>query len=502
MSAQEKVLSNILKANQDCEYGREFEFKGIGSIREFQERVPVCTYEDLEGRIERMKEGEENVLTSDNVVYFAVTSGTTGKSKFIPVTKKRVRNIKDELLLWRAFAFRDHPELIYGKSLLLIGESIGGFTDGGTPHGSISGFLLALLPRLVKKAKLVVPSEVYDIEDFTTKIHKIALLGLQSDVGQLVAASPLEALLFLDYIDKNRGNLIREIHDNGNEKRAKELEGSQEFRPKSYWPKLNFINCMKAGFARVYVDRIRGKVGESVVIRDPGIYSSEGRISICFSDQGAGGFLATSSNFFEFREVKGDGLGDPVTLDKLEREKDYLVLLTTPDGLYRYDLGDVVRVIDSYDKLPVVEFVDRRRNFSIAGEHVTEGELIRAVYDSAKSQQIGLVDFTVVPNIQNEKPRYEFLVELSDECNRKKAVILIRAIDEKLQEQNFLYRDLRRGRVDPPLISIVRNGSYEEFNRNQIQKHGDQVKPVHFSQNTGFKDNFEIENTYCLEESR
>jgi len=496
IEAQEKVLFDILRDNEDCEYGRELGFKGISSVSDFQRKVPVCTYEDLEDRIERMKGGEGEVLVSGDVDYFAITTGTTERPKFIPITGGGARNIRRDLLLWRAFAFRDHPELVNGKSIVLSGPPYVGKTEGDISYGFISGYINKGIPKLIQRLKLVVPSEVYNIEDFAEKMHQIARLGLENDVGQLAASSTLEAVLFFDYIEQNREGLTREICESGNSERARELEGLADFFPKNYWPNLNLVSCMKGGFVKPYVDRIRRRIGDDVVIRDPGIISSEGRISTCISDKGAEGVLAASSNFFEFMEVDGEELGNPVAIGGLENGKDYAVLLTTSDGLYRYDIGDVVRVTDFYDKLPVVEFVDRKRNFSIAGEHVAEWELVRAVYDSAEDQGVRIADFTVIPNVNQTRSRYEFLMELNCQCSEGGVIGLTRAIDERLQKQNFLYRTKRDGVLDSPLVSVVRRGSYEKLNLERIQSHGTQVKPIHFSYDLEFRDRFEIEGTY------
>lgn len=83
----DQLLMEIIKKNIDTEYGRKYAFHSIDSPQKFKEMVPLTQYEDYKEYIERMAKGEENILTSEKVEYFGVSSGTTGSQKLIPVTK-------------------------------------------------------------------------------------------------------------------------------------------------------------------------------------------------------------------------------------------------------------------------------------------------------------------------------------------------------------------------------------------------------------------------------
>lgn len=499
---QKDLLSKILKENQYCEYGIKFNFFKIKSIEDFQKNVPIIKYENIKNEIERIKKGKENILTSHKILYFATTSGSTNTPKFIPITKKRLKNFKDEYTLWAIFALKDHPEMSKGHSLLLVGSNCDGSTKVGIPHGSISGYLATKLPWYVK-LKLVVPFNVYNIQNFELKIHRIAKLGLETNVSQLGLSSPVEVLLFFDYIKQHRKQLTKEIFDGGNKKRARELDKIKDFKPKEYWPNLVLLNYIKGGFARFYLDRIQDILGDNVAMRDPGIYSSEGRVSLCLSDKGANGVIAAGSNFFEFRELCDGKFGRPITIEALKKGKKYSVLLTTQEGLYRYDLGDIVKVVDFYKKLPVVEFVDRiESGLSIVGEHVTESELVDSVREAAKKTKIKLFSFTVIPNIDGIKPRYEFLIEL---INGEKNIIemkdFLSNIENGLMRRNFVYKKMRfdYGRIDSPLLSILKVGSYNKFDRQRIIDNGvKQIKPINLNKSPEFKKFFQIEKTYSL----
>ncbi|MFH1505748.1 MAG: GH3 auxin-responsive promoter family protein [archaeon] len=499
--AQERVLRSILRENRNTEYGQDQGFRRINSIPKFQRAMPVVEYEDIESRIERMKLGETNILCARDHVFFSTTSGSTNTPKFIPITNRRFGAFKEEYTIWLNFALRETPEMLNGKLLALTGRSLDGRTEGGIPYGTIVGYISSKSPWYARR-RMVVPPDVCNIKDFDKKMHTLARAGLEADVSQLALSSPIEVLLLFDHIQKNRDRLIKEIFNGGNRQRGRELAALAEFTPSNYWPNLKVLNYIKGGFARFYLDRVQEFVGPEVSIRDPGIYSSEGRVSICLSDQGAKGVIAAGSNFFEFMEMDDGNMGDPITLGEVESGKEYSVLMTTQEGLYRYDIGDIVRVVDFYENLPVVEFVDRRnRGFSIADEYTTESVLVSSVKKASERQRIPLVSFTVVPNVDATTPRYEFMIEPSSPLDETRARDLLRCIDDELKTRNPVYRRMQQelGRIGSPAISIVKPGSYNALDRARIEDQGvRQIKPVNLSMDPDFKDNFEIEATYSL----
>ncbi|MEO1760867.1 MAG: GH3 auxin-responsive promoter family protein, partial [Cyanobacteria bacterium J06629_18] len=93
---QEEFLFSLLKTHQDTEFGQDNHFKDIKTVKQFQEAIPILTYSGYEKYVERIARGEQNVLTSDPVVYFNQSSGSTGKQKLIPVTK-RVRKVRSRV---------------------------------------------------------------------------------------------------------------------------------------------------------------------------------------------------------------------------------------------------------------------------------------------------------------------------------------------------------------------------------------------------------------------
>ncbi len=99
------LLFDILSKNTRSEIGDKFEFKNILSVSDFKKKVPLTDYSYYDNYIERMANGEKNILTTQNVEYFGNTSGTTGKQKLIPVTKSsRMKAAKYMALLMTRFS--------------------------------------------------------------------------------------------------------------------------------------------------------------------------------------------------------------------------------------------------------------------------------------------------------------------------------------------------------------------------------------------------------------
>src|SRR5438270_13804257 len=109
---QSKVLSNLVKRTAGTTYGRRHGFSAIRTVEDFRRAVPLNTYEDLRWYVERVVDGDHNALfpSTDKVCMFAQTSGTTGKSKLIPVTASFLREYQEGSRMWNRFCLRDHPE--------------------------------------------------------------------------------------------------------------------------------------------------------------------------------------------------------------------------------------------------------------------------------------------------------------------------------------------------------------------------------------------------------
>jgi hypothetical protein len=510
-AAQQRKLLEIMEANRETEYGRAHAFSRVFDLRSYQRFVPISTYEDLREPIERMARGERNVLTAQAPVMFAMTSGTTGNSKLIPVTPTcRGRDHADQIRVWLHHARLAHPDLFGGKIVSLVSPAIAGRTAAEIPYGSTSGMIYRDMNPLVRRS-YAIPYRVFEIADYDALYYTVMRLALGCDVTLLATANPSSIQKLLETADGRAESLIRDVHDGALSRdlavepairedverrlardpaRAKRLAAARERRggkllPADYWPNLRLIACWKGGTVGGAVERFPewfdpdGRA--AVPVRDWGYLSSEARGSIPLSDDGDGGVLTVTANVFEF--VLADELEKRPeqpeawrfrSVDSLEVGKQYYVFLTTTGGLYRYDINDVIEVIGHYNRTPLISFRRKGRGMtSLTGEKLSENQVVDALGAAAKALDVGLGHFRAEPDA--EQTRYVFKVEPETAIPEEKQAALLEQIDETLCEANVEYKAKRdSGRLHAPVLQVMKPGWHEE-ERKQAAADG---KPV------------------------
>ncbi len=493
--AQSRLLETIVGRNRDTEYGRKHGFREVKDLASYQRSVPIVHYEDIRDSIDRMTRGEENVLTAETPVMFSQTSGTTGKAKFIPVTPTCQR--QGGTSTWLYFARNDHPEMFAGKVITVVSPAVEGHTESGIPYGSTSGMIIRELPKVVQHT-YAVPYEVYEIDDYTGEYYALLRFGMAESVSFLGSANPSSILMLAEMGDRLAESLIRDIHDGtlGDEfdiraslrevlapqlradpERAKQLDGFRRARggkllPADYWPQLALIGCWKGGTVSSYIERFpewydpdgRGMIP----VRDMGYLASEARMSVPVSDNGAGGVLTVHLNLFELVpveevEAKPDNPEQWKILGVHEVEvgKEYHVIITTTGGLYRYDINDVIEVVDRWHNTPVVVFRRKGRGMSnLTGEKISVNHLIEAVEKAAEANGVKAAHFKAEPD--GGESRYVFKVEFEQSPSEDVARRFLGAVDDALGECNMEWKSKRDSRrLKDPVLQVMKSGWYE-----------------------------------------
>lgn len=497
---QKFLLAKILIKNRKTVFGKEHEFNKIRTIDDFQKNIPISKYEDYKSYIEKIKSGEQNILTKIKVNFFATTSGTTSEPKYIPVTKTRIDQFREEFAIWSVSIFKRFPKLATGKTLYFAANSSNGFTEGEIEHGNISGYVTRNTPKIVKKG-LVIPNNLMDELDFEKKMFEISLLALESKITQIGAASPIQIIIFIDYLQEHKEELIEELTKRGKNKTVEKIK-DVEWKPINLWPELMLISCIKTETHGMYIEELLRKIGKEVAVRDPGIFSSEGRISLGVTDYEDAGVIVANENFFEFQEYNDDdSFGKIKLIDEVEKGKKYKIIMTTQEGLYRYDIEDIVEIVDFKNKLPIVRFSGRNKWLNIAEEHAPQTEIIKCAQEALKN--ISVVGFTIAPFIKSlqEKPRYELIIELtSGEIKKEEAKKIILIFDNLMQQRILTYKETRNefGRMKSPLLSIAEENTYNKLNTEMLARAG-QAKPIQVSKDPTFRNKVKITKTYAVE---
>ncbi len=414
------MLHGYLRSNARTSFGAKHRFETIRSPREYQERVPLSTFEDYGEAIERIAAGDQGVLTSSPVRLFEPTSGSTHGAKWIPYTPRLQREIRCAVAPWIVDLARSRVGLLGGPSYWSISPETDLAAAGGSriPVGfrADSAYLGGWFEHLADRT-LVRCSDLRgttDIEEFRQRTL-LRLLAAR-DLRLISVWHPTFLTLLLDALVASwRGLLtaMRQGHAAQGEARATpalpgraaELERADPERPLTIWPDLEVISCWADGqassLARELADRFPG-----TLIQPKGLIATEAFVSLPFEQHHP---LAVRSHFFEF--IEDDGTVR--FLWELRESSCYSVVVTTGGGLYRYRLRDRVRVVGFLEETPCIRLIGKEDGISdLYGEKLNDGFvaeiLSRLLPELAPQARFALL----APEREGRAARYALFVEL------------------------------------------------------------------------------------------
>ncbi len=494
--SQTRLLMKILNDNKNTEYGVINNFNKISTAEEYQKNVPINSYTDLEPYINKVVQGDKKVLTEETPILFNITSGTTYKPKFIPVTATtKNRNVLTHHQ-WLYRTLINHSDFLNGNYLLISSPAIEGYTQSGIPYGSLSGLIYKNLSSVVRKF-YVLPYELGHIQNYDLRYYIAARLALEKDISFIATPNPTTLIKLAETCTTHQDEIVRSMSDgklftslsfdcNINDRnivtsigaKLKRNKPRAEFcnnviskhsklKPSYCWPSLKLIGCWLGGSVGYHADKLKEHYG-NVPIRDLGYAASEGCFTLPYTDNTAGGILVLQNNFYEF--IKEDDIHSttPRVLLSHELEKGikYKILITNESGLYRYDINDMIEVEDFYNSTPVISFAGKTGDFiNITGEKVHINQILLSLQAVFSRMHININQFRVVPNFK--KLRYEicmqFKEDISDKLIKDK---LIPAIDAGLSDANIEYAQKRKSkRLDYPCIHIMDSRWEEEVKK-------------------------------------
>ena len=494
---QHKLLLGIISRNRGTRFGRGHHFDTIRSPGEYRERVPIGDYERLRPYVERAQNGEASVLTAEPVLMFAMTSGSTGQPKLIPVTATTRRSHRQLTRFWYYRALVDHPDLFSGKLLGIVSPAVEGRTSGGIPFGAASGLIYQSSPSWIQNA-YAVPDEIAEVKDFEAKYYLTMRLALEHDITFFGTPNPSTILKLVESVNRNKVEIIKDIFDGTitarcnvppgmravlrgrlakNPARARRLESLIKYdgtlRPKEYWPRLQLIGCWKGGTVGVRLREFVRWFGKTTPVRDLGYLASEAQMTLPISDSGSAGILAVDQNFYEFIPESDMGSASPAVLTcaELEDGENYYVILTTPGGLYRYDINDVVRVAGFFNRTPLIEFVRKGRDVvNITGEKLHVNQVIDAMAQAQHAAGIAVQHFHACADV--EKSLYAFAVEFDGVMPAQENISrFLRHLDACLRALNVEYAQKRESRrLGAPILCVMKPGWFERKANTTVQR--------------------------------
>lgn len=500
-AAQAACLRALLRRNADTAFGRDHGFASITSPAEYARRVPIRDYEGFRPYVSRIVAREAGVLTAEPPVMFTTTSGTTGEPKLIPVTASWEAQLGALTRLWMLHLLRDHPRCLDRTALSVVSPAVEGATATGIPFGAMSGVLYQRIPWLVRRHHAV-PYAVFLVRDCETRYFLAMRFALAHPVSVIAAPNPSSLIRLVETAAARSEEIVRAIHDGTlglpvpRDESALVAAGLREvaaglrpdpararilgrllqrdgaLSPKTCWPELTLVACWLGGTAGIHARRLAEYYGADLPLRDLGLVASEGRVTIPVEDDSAAGVLAVHASFYEFvPEERIEEPSPPVRLaHELEPGRRYYVVLSGANGLYRYDLNDIVEVSGFHHRTPKLAFVRKGRDMvNITGEKLHVNQVQAAVRRAEERSGLDVWQFRLIPDV--DASRYDLLVE----CRRgapsdPQGLAFLGAFDDALAALNVEYAAKRASkRLGPPRLCLMSAGWSERVSRAEFQ---------------------------------
>ncbi|SMO47293.1 GH3 auxin-responsive promoter family protein [Solitalea koreensis] len=456
VALQDKWMHKLLSQAKQTAYGRDHHFSKIHSYEDFIKQVPIVDYEDLRPYIDRVVEGEKDVLWPGKPLYFAKTSGTTSGVKYIPISKEsmpeHINAARNALLLY--IAETGNADFVDGKMIFLQG-SPEMEEKNGIKVGRLSGISAHHVPAYLQKNRM--PSyETNCMDDWEQKVNAIVDETINENMS-LISGIPPWVQMYFDRLAAKTGKKIKDIFPNFN----LFIHGGVNFEP--YRAKLEAVIGRKVDSIETYP-------------------ASEGFIAFQDSQKEKGLLLNVDAGiFFEFIPTEEYFNENPtrLSLKDVELDKNYAIILNTNAGLWGYSIGDTVKFV-SKEPYRIVVSGRIKHYISAFGEHVIGEEVEYALMKAAEEEGVDVVEFTVAPQVNDPDgglPFHEWFVEFG-EHQPENPDLFMEKVDKLLQEKNVYYFDLIDGKILQPLkIRMLKKGAFIDYMRSQGKLGGQNKVP-------------------------
>ncbi|WP_088891086.1 GH3 auxin-responsive promoter family protein [Leptolyngbya ohadii] len=498
MAVQEKFLLSLLRSHRDTEFGRQYGLAELKTIEQFRDRIPVLTYSHYEPYVERIAQGEPNILTPEPVIYLNLTSGSTGKQKLIPVTQ-RSRQVRSQVnqtstgFLAEAMQRRKLP---LGKLLVTTSARVVGQTSSGIDYGFVSAGDLRLNSKLYRQVA-VQPFEALQVADSLARHYVCLLFALCDPQMRIVGANfPVLGLQLSHYLESCAEDLIHDIETgeiapwlklepgiraslerswSSNPHRAAELrhilKTEGRLTPQLVW-NLSAVVTALGGTSNFYLERFPTYFGDTPIFG--GIYaSSEAAFGTYYELNNEGTILAVNAGFFEFIAEDQWHVTEPKTLLPCEVTPGnyYRIVVTNYSGLYRYDINDVVEVLGFYNEAPIIVFRHRVGGLlSSTTEKTTEFHVAQVMQRLQQRFNLTVENFCVTLSEHEIPPHYLVNIELATGEQLTHAQDFIQHFDRYLQEIQPSYAVKRPEPIPPPRLRILASGSFATLRQQMLQR--------------------------------
>ena len=466
IQTQQNVFNKLIRQAKNTQFGIDHHFDSIKTFDDFSKNIPIRDYEDLKIYVDKVVQGEENVLWKGKPLYFAKTSGTTSGAKYIPLTKEsmpfHIEAARNAILHY--IHETGNSDFVNGKMIFLQGSPILE-EKNGIQLGRLSGIVAHFVPKYLQKNRM--PTfETNCIEDWETKVDAIVEETFREDMT-VISGIPSWVQMYFEKLQQKAEKPVGELFKNFN----LFIYGGVNFEP-----------------YRAKFENLIGRKVDSIEL----FPASEGFFAYQDSQKEKGMLLLLNAGiFYEF--IKSDAFytenSKRYTIGEVELNVNYVLIISTNAGLWGYNIGDTVQ-FTSLKPYRVIVSGRIKHYISAFGEHVIGKEVEYAMEEAMENTSIQINEFSVAPQITplDGLPYHEWFIEFESEPEN--IVAFAEAIDSAMRTQNSYYDDLITGKVLRKLVitKVAKNG-FQEYMKS-IGKLGGQNKIPRLSNDRTIADFF------------
>ena len=452
IETQQKVFLSLIKQAKKTQFGKDHHFNKIKTYSDFTKYVPIRDYEALKPYVDKVVQGQKDILWKGKPLYFAKTSGTTSGAKYIPLTKEslpyHIEAARNAILHY--IHETGKSDFVNGKMIFLQGSPILE-KKNGIKLGRLSGIVAHFVPKYLQKNRM--PTlKTNCIEDWETKVDAIVEETFDQDMS-VISGIPSWVQMYFEKLKQKTGKPVGELFKNFN----LFIYGGVNFEP-----------------YRAKFENLIGRKVDSIEL----FPASEGFFAYQDSQKEKGMLLLLKAGiFYEFIQSEDFFTENPkrYTIGEVKIGVNYVLIISTNAGLWGYNIGDTVQFTSTKPYRIIVS--GRIKHYiSAFGEHVIGKEVEQALSTACIGTAVQVNEFTVAPQISplNGLPYHEWFIEFENEPENLS--LLAEQIDQNLRIQNAYYDDLIKGKVLQSLvITIVTKNGFQEYMKS-IGKLGGQNK--------------------------
>ena len=466
VTTQKNVFKELIQTAVSTQFGEEHCFSEITTFSDFASRVPIRDYEALKPYVDKVVQGESDILWPGKPIYFAKTSGTTSGAKYIPLTKDslpfHIKAARNAILSY--IHETGKTDFISGKMIFLQGSPVLE-EKNGIQLGRLSGIVAHYVPQYLQRNRM--PSwETNCIEDWEIKVDAIVNETIHKNMT-VISGIPSWVQMYFEKLQQKAHKPVGEIFKNFN----LFIYGGVNYEP-----------------YRAKFETLIGRKVDSIEL----FPASEGFFAYQDSQSEKGMLLLLDAGiFYEFVKAEEFSSTNPkrYTIGEVSLGINYVLIISTNAGLWGYNIGDTIQ-FTSLKPYRIIVTGRVKHYISAFGEHVIGKEVETALELVIRESKVVVNEFTVAPQITPSQglPYHEWLIEFENEPEDLTAFGL--QIDEAMRKQNVYYDDLISGNVLRPLVitKIPKNG-FQEYMRS-IGKLGGQNKLPRLSNDRKIADFF------------